>query len=130
MSLVSLNISSNNIGHEGSNYFFLSMKNHPSLTAIDLSNIDHIHKNMIGSKGCINLTKYLQENNVVSILNLSGNGIKYDGFDYISDGMMNSKSMVSLNLSRNEIPKSCIYIISFINRSSNNFIWITGINII
>jgi len=122
-SLVSLILSSNSIFSEGSNILFSKLKEHPSISSINLSNLKNSYKNMIANKGCAMLQSFLETNRIISLLNVSDNNIGNEGFSAITEGLAKSQSLVSLNLSKNYLPKSCIYIMSRLTRQSNYQFW-------
>jgi len=82
---------------------------HPSITSIDLSNKIHNFKNIIGNNGCIELKRLLKENYIFSIINLAENEIGGQGLGYICEGLRFNKGLISLDLSRNNLPLNAIY---------------------
>lgn len=108
-SLVYLNLSSNNINSECATLLFNSLKDHPTLSELNLSNNDKLHKNRIGSKGCLALRDLLKQNKILTILNIAENSIGAEGIKNIAEGLQSNKVLVSLNLSSNNLPPSCIY---------------------
>ena len=69
-SVVSLDIGSNDITYEGAIYLFEALKNNNTLTYLNISNHDRLHRNRIGYKACKSLKELLQKNKVLSILNI------------------------------------------------------------
>ena len=107
--LVSIDLSSNQILENGANNLFHTLLYHPSITSIDLSNKIHNFKNIIGNNGCIELKRLLKENYIFSIINLAENEIGGQGLGYICEGLRFNKGLISLDLSRNNLPLNAIY---------------------
>jgi len=108
-SLISINFSGNNLNAECAGLLFDTLKNHSTITEINISNNEKLHKNRIGPRGCNNLIKLLQTNKVLTILNIAGNAIGNEGMKCIIEGLQGNKTLLSLNLSNNNLPQSCIY---------------------
>jgi Ran GTPase-activating protein (RanGAP) involved in mRNA processing and transport len=108
-SLISINLSGNNLNAECAATLFDILKTHSTITEINISNNEKLHKNRIGSKGCNNLMKLLQMNEVLTILNIAGNAIGNEGMRFIIEGLQGNKTLLSLNISNNNLPQSCIY---------------------
>jgi len=110
--IVSLDLSSNQILEKGSNDLFDSLTNHPSLTAIDLSNSVPNSKNIIGNRGCYKLRNFLQQNKIFTILNIAENEIGKEGLDLIVEGLQCNTSLISLDISKNNLPTNTIFCLS------------------
>lgn len=103
LSVVHLDISSNEISPEGAKDLFDILNGHHSLASIDISSHEGLHRNRlctIGSKALSNLIKNSQ---VLTCLNLSSTCIGPEGLDYLVDGLSENISLSSLNLCNNSL---------------------------
>lgn len=108
-SLLSLDLSSNNIQSEGASNLFKSLLNSSTITHLNISNNGETQKNHIGIKGAISL-KYLLENNcILSILNIADNLIGNDGFQIICGGLDFNNSIISLDISNNNLSNNTFF---------------------
>jgi len=106
--LVSLSLASNLINPEFATLLFGTLKLHPSITHLNISNGDKLTKNRIGPKGCIPLKEMLQTNKILTMLNVADNAIGSEGLKYITEGLQGNKVLLSLNISNNNLQSSCI----------------------
>jgi len=67
-----------------------------------MANHDRLHRNRMGPKACEELKNLLEINQILSILNISDNGIGNEGLKAISPSLSCS-SLISLNLSNNDL---------------------------
>lgn len=102
-SLVHLDLSSNELGAKGGVELFKALAVNESITSLDISSHEGLHRNHIGEKGAKNIGKVLEKNKILSILNLSGNGIRIEGLSYIAAGMAGNNTLVSLKIAQNDI---------------------------
>ena len=86
-SLVHIDISSNDIGSEGTSIFFTAMASHKSVTSINISSPEGLNRNRIGLKGSDALRKLLKKNEILTILNLEGNSLGHEGFLNLVEGL-------------------------------------------
>lgn len=114
ISLVSVDVSLNYIQSKGANYLFDSLVFNYSISHLNISNNNEIHKNHIGRKGCEGLKNLLINNQILSILDISDNLISEDGFNLLCQGLEHNLSLISLNLANNYLPYNCIQKLSLI----------------
>lgn len=103
ISLVHLDLSSNEISAEGSESILLEIVNHPSLVSLNLSSHEGMHRNRVGLVGSRVLALILQENSVLSFLNLAGTGLGPEGIELLAEGLKGNFNLTSLNLANNLI---------------------------
>ena len=103
--IVHLNIGGNAIQIEGSIHMFRCLQGHPSLTSLDLANNDcYKNKIKIGAKGAEELQVLLSDQNcLISNLNLTDNALTLDALNSVIGGVQTCKSLISLNLTQNDI---------------------------
>ena len=75
------------------------------MTHLELSNPDcYSNKIKLGNRGAQALSDYLKSPTcLISILELSGAHLTNEGFRYVVDGVVQCKSLISLNLSNNAL---------------------------
>eukprot|EP00826_Nyctotherus_ovalis_P003345 TRINITY_DN10679_c0_g1_i4.p1 TRINITY_DN10679_c0_g1~~TRINITY_DN10679_c0_g1_i4.p1 ORF type:complete len:188 (-),score=19.01 TRINITY_DN10679_c0_g1_i4:247-810(-) len=108
-SLISLNFSGNCLNSDCATILFETLKSHSTITEINISNNEKLHKNRIGPKGCTALAKLLQNNQILTMLNIAGNAIGTEGMKCVIEGLQGNRTLLSLNMSNNNLPQSCIY---------------------
>ncbi len=105
-SLVHLDLSSNDIGPRGAAAIFHALTYNQSLTSLDLSSHEGLNRNHIGESGLHSIVPLLRHNVFLTILNLTGNGIRVEGLLRIAEGMEGNTTLQSLRLAQNEIQGS------------------------
>jgi len=105
---VSLDLGSNDIMLEGSASLFDALREHPTITALTISNHDRFNRNRIGVKACRNLAGMLRDNKVLSLLNIADNRIGNDGLALIAPALTSASPLVVLNLANNELDDKSI----------------------
>ena len=73
------------------------------MTSITLANHDRLHRNRIGSKACFELSNLLEANKIISMVNISDNGITNEGLKVLSRSLNEESSLISLNISNNDL---------------------------
>ena len=96
--LVYLNIGSNEMSVEGTKSILEMLENHPSLVSLDIS------KNRLS--GTISLPNFLENNTIITHLNLSGTFISADTLKVLSKGFELNKGLLFLDISNNKIKDS------------------------
>lgn len=81
-----MDLGSNDITYVGATKLFKCLENHKTLTSITLANHDRLHRNRLGFKSCDALSDLLRINKMISMINISDNGISNDGLKVISNG--------------------------------------------
>lgn len=100
-SLIHVDLSSNAIKADGGNFFLKSFKDHESLISIDISSHEGLNKNRLGPFGIAPIRELLQENTILTMLNLCDTLLGPEGFGFVIEGIRVNKSLQVLNLSRN-----------------------------
>jgi len=95
----------NNIAWEGIACLSKAMRVNNSLIDLSLSSgkSGGNNRNKVMEKGAYELAEALSVNRFLLILNLTGNGICSEGLSYLLPAIVQSQTLVSLNLSSNEI---------------------------
>ena len=103
-SLIHLDIGSNDITYEGAVKLFKCLETHGTLSSLVLANHDRLHRNRMGFKACEALRELLMKNKILSMINISDNGITNDGLKIISnDTFTKDSNLVSIVLSNNDL---------------------------
>ena len=102
-SLVSLDLGSNDIMLDGASHLFRTLKRHASLSVLTIANHDRLHRNRIGINACADLRDYLDENRVISSLNIADNRIGNDGLAVIAPALNRDCVLCIFNLSNNDL---------------------------
>ena len=105
-SLVHLDLSSNELGTKGGSRLFKALLVNESITSVDISSHEGLHRNRIGALGLRRAVDVLRTNKILSILNLSGNGIRLEGLLYLAEGLAGNHTLLSLKIALNEIQGS------------------------
>ena len=103
LTLSHLDVSSNNIPEKGFESSLLHLVQNESISSLDLASKGQVHKNRLGTAGCRSLSKVLNANKVLAILNIAGTGITSEGLDLLVSGIRGNTSLVSLDLENNSI---------------------------
>jgi Ran GTPase-activating protein (RanGAP) involved in mRNA processing and transport len=96
-----LDIRSNAIPIDGSIWLFRALYRNSRLAHLDLSAIDGIDRNRIGTQGCRQLAKVLQWSHVLSHLTVSMCGMTAEGCALIGPALKKNDSLVHLDISSN-----------------------------
>ena len=102
-SIISLNFASNELTHKGAEIVFESLENNQSVVEVNLSSIEGVHRNRVGAKGAVALARLLERSPFLSVLNLSACCLCDKGVAAMTAGLRLNRSLLSLNLSSNEI---------------------------
>ena len=103
--IVHLDISSNDISQLNISPILYLLAKHSSLYSVDLSSHQFLYRNKVGpSEGLLILLK----SQTLGYLNLCATNIGTEGMKYIIQGLENNRSLVSLNLSSNNIKGTII----------------------
>jgi hypothetical protein len=115
-SLISVDVSSNNITYEGGKQFINDLIEQQSIINVYLGTNKHrINNNHITEKGIENIELLLKQNKILEKINLSSNLINNKGIEYIIKGLNENYTLKYLSLSNNEFTCEGIKIL-------NNFI--------
>jgi len=68
-----------------------------------MANHDRLHRNRMGARACPDLRDFLDENKILSMINIADNGIGNEGLKIISPALTTECSLVSINLSNNDL---------------------------
>lgn len=99
--IIQLDLRSNNIGIDGCCQIFDGLLHNSHLTSLDLSAIDGIDRNRIGTPGSQALANLLVNNGVISTLNVAMCGLTAEGCKYIGQALPNNTSLMYLDISSN-----------------------------
>ena len=99
---VLLDLRSNGISPDGAIKLFYALSRNTHVSILDMSAIDGIERNRVGTQGCKVLATLLIKNQVLESLNLSMCCISADGCRSIGPAMTMNSSLVSLDLSSNK----------------------------
>ena len=103
MSLIALNITSNSITYRGGQFIFSQLCKQQSIIDLNISSIEGVNRNRLTAAGVKNIEHFLKQNKFIEKFNIKGNSIKDEGFIFISKGLNKSNSLLSINLSNNDI---------------------------
>jgi len=95
-----LDLEGNFITDNGVGLLFSSLFGHPTLRSLSLAENILYH--------CPMLAEFLENNNVIERLNLSGNKIRDDTIIFIAHSLKMNRSLISLNLSDNELTQESV----------------------
>ncbi|OHT03965.1 hypothetical protein TRFO_28619 [Tritrichomonas foetus] len=99
--LVYIDLRSNGIGIQGCVSLFKGLKSNFHVTNLDLSAVDGIERNRIGTEGCKQLALVLECNETLSHLNAAMCGITADGCRFLGPALSNNRALVTLDLTAN-----------------------------
>ena len=106
--LIHLSLGGNSIAVDGSISLFKSLCGHPSLTSLNLANNDcYKNKVKIGAKGAEELGNLLKHPLcLISHLDLTDNALTSEALQHVISGVKACRSLISLNLSQNDLGQS------------------------
>lgn len=106
--IVHLGLGGNNIQTDGAVQLFKSLLGHESITSLDLANNDcYKNKVKIGAKGAEELSALLRHPMcLISHLDLTDNALTTDALQFVITGVRACRSLISLNLSQNDLGQS------------------------
>ncbi|CDW88658.1 leucine rich repeat family protein [Stylonychia lemnae] len=107
-SLYYLNLASTAITQKGAKRIFRALRKNESLVQLSLGCVDGVYRNRIGMKGLHEFRNMLQNNKTLSILDISYNRIMNEGFKALIFAIENQESIISINVSNNEITKESL----------------------
>ena len=113
LNFIHVDLSGNNLTAEGSAVVIARLLNNQSVISLDLSSVDRMNKNRIGGKGSQILSNLLYRSRILTFLNLSGTGIGKEGLDFMSVGLALNSSLMSLNLSFNNLEGKHLHLFCF-----------------
>lgn len=117
-SLVHLDLSSNEISAEGCELILMELVRHPSLVSLNICSHEGMHRNRVGVFGSKVLAMMIQENCVLSYLNLAGTGLGSEGVDLLAEGLKENFNLVSLNLANNGVgPRAIENLLEVVSKS-------------
>lgn len=99
--IVLLDLTSNDISSEGTSRIFELLRNHRSLTSLNLGSVEGLNRNRVGVPGAISLARLLRMNNILTHLNISGTLLGNEGLLHLTEGLKNNKNLLSLNIGNN-----------------------------
>jgi hypothetical protein len=100
--LVHFDVSSNSIDTIGFIYLFDALKRNESVVSLDISS-KSTSKNRINLYGIQQFARMLEQNKVLSHIDLHRLNTKSEGFEIVLNEMCNNKRIVYLNMSSNSI---------------------------
>lgn len=74
-SIVHINLGSNNLTSDSCIPLFEMLKEHDSIISVVLSNSEGMHRNKIGQKGCRAIAEAIEQNKVITLLDVSDNAL-------------------------------------------------------
>lgn len=101
--VICLDLRSNAITSEGSSQIFKALSNNNHVTTIDMSAIDGIDRNRVGTQGAIAIGSTLKHNDILSSLTISMCGISEEGCGHIGPALATNKSLIYLDISANRV---------------------------
>ena len=104
-SVMSMILNANQITCQGAEYLFHTLAKSQTLTHLELANPDCLaSKIKLGNRGAESLSEYLQSPHcLLSIIDLTGAQLTSEAMISVFTGITSCKSLVSLNLSSNNI---------------------------
>lgn len=99
--LIHIDLSSNDIKPNGASLFFKMLETHESIISLEFGSKDGLNKNKVAIIGSASLRDVLNNNIFLTYLSLEDCQIGPEGLEYISEGLLNNKTLEYLNLSHN-----------------------------
>eukprot|EP00347_Sterkiella_histriomuscorum_P001530 403371680 len=118
--LVKLDLSSNEISRNGAKIISEALVLNNSLYHLSFFSYEGLHSNFIGEEGSKSLAKMLQQNKILSMLDVGGNKLGNNGLSYLSMTIQESSqsSLIYLNISNNDITQEgCQYFLKSLIKS-------------
>lgn len=103
VNLVHLDVSSNDISPVGAQQALSVLSSHKSLTSLDLSSHEGLHRNRLNFPGAESLRNYLQASALPTNVNVGGTALGPEGCELLSAGVKTSKTLLTLGVGNNAI---------------------------
>jgi Ran GTPase-activating protein (RanGAP) involved in mRNA processing and transport len=97
--IVHLDMSSNDLSSDGLATLMKSLTNHQSLISLDISSHEGLHRNRLLGSAPRFLGRVLASNKFLTILNVGGTSLGRKGLKSMLRGLIQNKTLLSLNLS-------------------------------
>jgi Ran GTPase-activating protein (RanGAP) involved in mRNA processing and transport len=102
LTIVHLDLSSNNLTPEGAEQVLKILSGHGSLASLDLSSHEGLHRNRLAMPGSSGVKFLLMKSQVITHINVSGTTVR-EGLKMISEGVFYCRTLASLQLANNSI---------------------------
>ena len=99
--MIYVDLRSNGIGMKGCIDIFKGLKKNCHVTNLDLSAVDGIDRNRIGTQGCKYLAEVIIENQTLSQLNVAMCGITSEGCLFLGPALTKNDALTALDISAN-----------------------------
>lgn len=101
--VICVDLRSNAITSDGSSMIFKALTGNTHITTIDISAIDGIDRNRVGTQGATAIASVLKKNDILSSLTISMCGVSEEGCGFIGPALASNKSLLYLDLSANRV---------------------------
>ncbi|EAS00696.2 hypothetical protein TTHERM_00794220 (macronuclear) [Tetrahymena thermophila SB210] len=105
--IVHLDISNNNITSEGIKQVVKMVSLNQNIISLDISSYDGYNRNRLSRSACIALSQYIAQTEVLQFLKMQNCCIGPQGLFSLSKGFAANRSIISLDISKNDIGKDC-----------------------
>ena len=106
--IIHLDLTQNNITTRGTKKVFKALCSNFSLISLKIGNEENVSKNKVGSKAVPKLNNLLKTSQVLSFLDLRSTNLTDSGLTLLADGLLANRTLLCLNLSKNDITSSSI----------------------
>jgi len=101
--IIHVDLSNNAICYEGAAEIFEMLAENENIVSLKLNSLEGLNRNRIDVRGMRPISNCLKQNQILQFLDLSGSSITNEGLMYLADGLEHNRSLVSLNISDNEL---------------------------
>jgi hypothetical protein len=101
--LIHIDFSSNDMTAEGGKALFSMLCTHDSITSVNVASSDGSNRNRIGVGGAHAVSQALEQNPILTILDLQGNSLSQDGTLALCKGLAGNETLIHLNVASNDV---------------------------
>ncbi|KAL4438907.1 hypothetical protein ABPG74_016627 [Tetrahymena malaccensis] len=106
-SIAHLEISNNNLTSVGIKQVVNMVSLNQNIISLDISSYDGYNRNRLSRSACIVLSQYIAQTEILQFLRMQNCCIGPQGLFSLSKGFAANKSIISLDISKNDIGKDC-----------------------
>ncbi|KAL4488357.1 hypothetical protein ABPG72_019207 [Tetrahymena utriculariae] len=106
-SIVHLDISNNNLTSVGIKQVVNMVSQNQNIISLDISSYDGYNRNRLSRSACIYLSQYIAQTEILQFLKMQNCCIGPQGLFSLSKGFTANRSIISLDISKNDIGKDC-----------------------
>ena len=101
--IVHLDLTQNNLSAKSAKRVFKSLMSNQSVISLRIGNTENDMKNKLGVIAVPKLNSFLRQSQILTFLDLRSTNLTDAGIELLSEGLVDNKTILYLNLSKNDI---------------------------